>query len=175
MLNVVLLLLGMLSPISGEVGLTPMTASTMTSPVVHAELKLNTMPEQAPAEPEAVTLNGISLTDRIGDVVDKLGEPLEVTKEPLLGSTEYHYPDMTIGFYEDLTDYVRVHPSASTVQVNGQDIAMTTDALLSSLGEPYFRGEDGVSYVWEYEALKIFMDMDTGELHAVDLFVDYRQ
>ena len=175
MLNVVLLLMGMLSPYSGgPVVVEPVSAAGMTAPVVHASMPLDSVRTEEVIDGYE-TLNGIALTDRSEDVVRKMGEPLEVTRDPLLGTTEYHYQDMTVGLYEGLTEYVHVEPTARSIQVNNQSILLTTGHISTSLGEPDYKGEDGDVYVQDHQAIKVFKDQDAGIITGVDLFFDYSE
>ncbi|MFC7678509.1 hypothetical protein [Paenibacillus sp. GCM10028914] len=175
MLDVVLLLLGMLSPYSGGVSTPPVSAAEMTVPVVHASMSWDTPAQQVEPIDSYETLNGIALTDRTEDVVRKLGEPLEVTHDRLLGTTEYHYSDMTVGLNGGLTEYVHVEPSAKSIQVNDQSILLTTGHVSASLGTPFFKGEDGDVYVQDHQAIKVFKDPHNGEIVGVDLFIDYSE
>lgn len=175
MLNVVLLLLGMLSPYSGGVGDMPVSAAGMTAPVVHASMSWETPSQENDPIDSYETLNGIALTDTTEDVVRKLGEPLEITHDPLLGTTEYHYKDMSVGLNDGLTEYVHVKPSAKSIQVNDQSILLTTGYISASLGDPYFKAEDGDVYLHEHQAIKVFKDQPDGEIIGVDLFMDYSE
>ncbi|NMO97278.1 hypothetical protein [Paenibacillus lemnae] len=175
MLNVVLLLMSMLSTFSGGPNLEPAIDAGIKSPVVHAALTFE--PAKAtysPAE-EVVTLNEIALTDRIEDVIRKKGEPLEITVEPLLETTDYHYEDMTIGFSNGLTEFVHVTPAANFIEVNGLSVPMIPGEIVAAFGEPYYEGEDGIVYVWNHQAIKVYLDQQSGEISGVDLFVDYSQ
>lgn len=175
MLNVVLLLMGMLSPLSGGVGVPPVSAAEMTAPVVQASMPSNALVSHEERIDSYETLNGIALADTAEDVVRKLGEPLEVTQDPLIGTTEYHYKDMTVGLFDGLTDYVHVEPSAKSIQVNDQSILLTTGHITASLGEPFFEGEDGDVYVQDHQVIKVFKDQTDGDIVGVDLFFEYSE
>ncbi|MGM1047461.1 hypothetical protein SAMN05661091_0674 [Paenibacillus uliginis N3/975] len=177
MLNVVLLLMGMLSPFSDGAGALPVSAAGITAPVVHASMSFDsTVSVQQKEVIEGYeTLNGIDLTDRTEDVVRKMGEPLEVTHDPLLGMIEYHYKDMSVGFCDGLTEYVHVKPSARSIQVNDQSILLTTGHISTSLGDPDFKAEDGDVYVQDHQVIKVFKDRSSGEITGVDLFFDYSE
>lgn len=175
MLNVVLLLMGMLSPLSGGVGFPPVSATEMTAPVNQASMLSDAPAPQKEQIDRYETLNGIALADTAQDVIRKLGEPLEVTQDPLLGTTEYHYKDMTVGLFDGLTDYVHVEPSAKSIQVNDQSILLTTGHITDSLGHPYFKGEDGDVYVQDHQVIKVFKDHLDGNIVGVDLFFEYSE
>lgn len=175
MWNVVLLLLGMLSPYSGEAGIEPASAAGMTSPVVHASMAVEPAVTQITPKESYETLNGIALTDRTEDVIRKKGEPLKVTHDALLGTTEYHYKDITVGLCDGLTEFVHVKPTAKSIQVNGQPILLTTGHISSALGKPFFKSEDGDVYVRNHQAIKVFKDQKSGEISGVDLFYDYSE
>lgn len=172
MWNVVLLLMGMLSPYSGGAGLEPVSAAGMTAPAVHASWSVHSPAGQENVFEDFETLNEIALTDRTEDVLRKKGEPLKVTHEPLLRTTEYHYADMTVGLCDGLTEYVHVKPSAKSIQVNGQSVLLTTRELSSALGKPYHEGEDGDVYLRNHQAIKVFKDRGTGDISGVDLFFE---
>ncbi|GAB6927234.1 hypothetical protein JCM10914A_12170 [Paenibacillus sp. JCM 10914] len=159
---------------SGGGGTVPSDTSGMSQPVVvHAWLDV----EQAHTSDNQLksygTLNGISLSDSKQDVISKLGSPAQIEHEPLSGIAVFRYPDMEVGIRSGYTEYVHVKPSATSFQVDGQRIGMTTNQIRASLGEPYFRAEDGDVYLENNNALKVFMDRDSGDIIGVDLFFDY--
>lgn len=177
MLYVTLLMLGMLSPYSGGADFEPVFAAGMTAPVVHASVSLSpaVSAKQTEVIKEYDSLNGVTLTDREEDVVRKKGEPLKVTQDPLLGTTEYHYKDMLVGLNDGFTEYVHVKSSANSIQVNDQSIFLTTGHLSASLGKPDHRAEDGDVYVEDDKALKVFKDHSAGNITGVDLFFKYSE
>ncbi|AWP25740.1 hypothetical protein PVOR_30033 [Paenibacillus vortex V453] len=121
------------------------------------------------------TLNGISLTDSKKDVIRKLGTPARTEQEDLSGITKLHYKDMEVGVRNGYTEYVHVKPSADSFQVEDQSIGMTTERVRASLGKPYFKAEDGDVYLENQNALKVYVDRDTGQIEGIDLFFDYSQ
>lgn len=177
MLYVVLLIMGMLSPYSAGEGIEPVPASGMTAPVVHASMSLGSTASDQKKEviKGYETLNGIALTDRTEDVVRKKGEPLKVTHDPLLGTIEYHYKDMSVGLCDGLTEYVHVKPSARSIQVNGQSILLTIGHISTSLGKPDFKAEDGDVYVQDQQVIKVFKDRSAGEITGIDLFFKFNE
>ena len=80
---------------------------------------------------------------------------------------------MEVGVRNGYTEYVHVKPSAASFQVEDQRIGMTTDQIRASLGKPYFKAEDGDVYLENHQALKVFIDRDSGEIAGIDLFFDY--
>ncbi|WP_054956889.1 hypothetical protein [Paenibacillus dakarensis] len=173
MMNVVLLLVGMLSPYIGGEGIAPVSAG-MTAPVVYATTSLYAPVQQEEQIVGYETLNGIALTDDKEEVIRKLGEPLEVTHDQILGTTDYQYEDMIVGLNNGVTEYVHVKPSAESIQVNDQSILLTNGHISASLGEPYFVAEDGDVYVQNHHAIKVFKDHG-GQITGVDLFYDFSE
>ena len=173
MLNIILLMLGMLSPYPGTAeDVEPPANAGMSAPAVHASMTI------APALQEEGTeslesLNNISLADRTDDVIRKLGEPMEQLHEPLTGTMEFHYKDMIVGLSDGYTEYVHVRPWAGTIQINGQSVQLTTGELQSLLGSPDHELEDGDVYIRGEQVIKVFKDREADTITGVDLFFKY--
>lgn len=177
MWNVALLMVGLLiySGGGGAVAEPQHAAGMSQPPIIHAASDVGQAHNSDNAVESYGTLNGVSLTDNKHDVIRKLGTPARIEQEDLSGVTKLHYKDMEVGVRNGYTEYVHVKPSAVSFQVEGQRIGMTTDLVRASLGKPYFKAEDGDVYLENQNALKVFIDRDSGQIEGIDLFFDYSQ
>lgn len=175
MWNVALLMVGLLiySGGGGAVAEPQPSAGMSPPPVIHAASDVGQAQTSDNSTKSYGTLNGISLTDNKHDVIRKLGTPARIEHDELTGITKLDYKDMEIGVRNGYTEYVHVKPSAVSFQVEDQRIGMTTDQIRASLGKPYFKAEDGDVYLENHQALKVFIDRDSGEIAGIDLFFDY--
>lgn len=175
MWNVALLMVGFLiySGGGGAVAEPQPSAGMSPPPIIHAASDVGQAQTSDNSTASYGTLNGISLTDNKQDVIRKLGTPVRIEHEELTGITKLDYEDMEVGVRNGYTEYVHVKPSAASFQVEDQHIGMTTDQIRTSLGKPYFRAEDGDVYLENHQALKVFIDRDSGEIGGIDLFFDY--
>ncbi|NQX70168.1 hypothetical protein HQN90_28930 [Paenibacillus alba] len=118
-----------------------------------------------------VSLEGISLEDNTADVTAKKGAPLTTVEDPqFIGETIYQYPDVNVGFYEDVVAFVQVPARAGRIQINDQEIPLTLTDVKQLLGEPDFVAEDGVVFQRKEALIKLFMQPDTQDLISIDYY-----
>ncbi|MNX13271.1 hypothetical protein D3C86_430710 [compost metagenome] len=172
MLNAILLLIGLLSPLNGP------------SPTAYDKVMNSTIQPDSPQVVQASfahlgtrservsefdTLNDISLSDQTKDVTGKKGKPDKVTHDKLTGYTEYHYKDVTVGLFEDQVYYVHLGANAKEMKVNKQWIALQSSSLNRAFGTADYIAEDGDVYTRGYSAIKIYRD-SKGAVQGIDLF-----
>lgn len=153
---------------------TPADGTGMPPAIVHAAAQAEPAHRDSLARSYG-SLNGISLTDRKQDVIRKLGRPAGVDRDAIGGLTVFHYQDMEVGIRQGFTEYVRVKPSANDFRVENLKVGMTAGEVRASLGKPYFEAEDGDVYLRNHDALKVFLNRETGEITGIDLFFDYSE
>lgn len=177
MWNVTLLMVGLLiyAGGGGAVGDVQHTVGLLQPPVIHAASKAGQAHTGDNSLKSYGVLNGISLTDHKHDVIRKLGTPERIEHEELSGLTIFYYEEMEVGVRNGYTEYVHVDSSASTFQLDDQRIDMTSAEVRAALGQPYFKAEDGDVYLENDNALKVFINRETGRITGVDLFFDYSQ
>jgi hypothetical protein len=153
------------------------------APVAH-DMQWTVMEEQKPEITLAAdhsetfgqfrTLNGVSLEDGKQKVLGKLGQPVDIKKDPYLGCPEYHFRDVHVGICEDtgIIQYVHVDGSREDLKVNGKSIPMHIDAIHQALGKPYYTAEDGEVYVRGQYAIKVYLKPGSSEIEGVDFFDD---
>lgn len=172
MLNAILLLIGLLSPLNGS---SPSAddmamnsnAASFTPGVVQASLAhFGTRHERVT---ELDTLNDISLSDQTEDVIGKKGKPDKVTLDKLTGYTEYHYKDVTVGLFDGQVYYVHLGADAKEMKVNKQWVALQPSSLNRAFGPADYTAEDGDVYTRGYSAIKIYRDA-AGAVQGIDLF-----
>lgn len=117
------------------------------------------------------TFGGVSLSDDLQMVTDKLGEPDSTVEEPYTGFIEYRYGDTIVGTYEGMVYYISQGSRPEEIDLNGVRIPLKDFWLHYYLGDPDFLAEDGDVYIRGHYALKIFRD-ESGAITAVDLFDD---
>ncbi|OPH59398.1 hypothetical protein BC351_21055 [Paenibacillus ferrarius] len=118
-----------------------------------------------------VSLEGISLEDNTADVTAKKGAPLTKVEDPqFIGETIYQYPDVNVGFYEDVVAFVQVPARAGRIQINDQEISLTLADIKQLLGEPDFVAEDGVVFQRKEALIKLFMQPDTQNPISIDYY-----
>ncbi|RUT28942.1 hypothetical protein EJP77_16175 [Paenibacillus zeisoli] len=172
MLNAILLLIGLLSPLNGpsptaDGRVMNSFAQSESSQVVQASWNpLGTRYERVN---EFNTLSDISLSDQTKDVISKKGKPDKVTRDKLTGYTEYHYKDVTVGLYDDQVYYVHLGANAKEMKVNKQWIALQSSSLNRAFGPADYTAEDGDVYTRGYSAIKIYRDA-AGAILGIDLF-----
>jgi hypothetical protein len=116
-------------------------------------------------------VNGISLTDDVKAVTDKLGQPLSKAKDPDIAEMEvYTFPEMNIGFSDGIVSYVEVLVTAGTINIDGVSIPINQEALINALGEPDFVAEDGIVFQRHSALVKLFTDMETHEVTAIHYY-----
>ncbi|MBY3623112.1 hypothetical protein HGO21_26765 [Acinetobacter sp. CUI P1] len=118
------------------------------------------------------SLQGVALYATKEELLLTKGNPLTVTNDPLLGTEEYQYADVTVGVGEGFVQYVHVSPTQAEqfgLHVNGVEIDPLKDNVQSTLGNPYFIAEDGDVYMRGNNALKIYRNL-AGEFEGIDLF-----
>lgn len=173
MLNALLLLLGLLSPLNGS---TPTAYDKALNPDVklamgHAQIHDSSVGERTAVSPvdEIDTLNDVSLADTRKDVISKKGKPVKITKDPLTGYTEYHYKDVTVGLFEDQVYYVHLGAGSKEMKVNEQWVELQPASLTRIFGPADYIAEDGVVYTRGYSAIKIYKN-PRGGIQGIDLF-----
>lgn len=117
------------------------------------------------------TFGGVSLSDDLQMVTEKLGGPDSIIEDPYTGFIEYRYEDMIVGTYEGMVYYISQGSRPEEIDLNGVLIPLKDFWLHYYLGEPDFLAEDGDVYIRGHYALKIFRD-ESGAITAVDLFDD---
>ncbi|ANS75829.1 hypothetical protein AWM70_15570 [Paenibacillus yonginensis] len=118
------------------------------------------------------TLNGVSLDWSREQLLQAKGSPDKIVKDEITGYTEYRYPDVTAGLYEDAVYYVHVDAIRQGIRVNGQFISLKNNGMNPYFGEPDYRAEDGDVYIRQPNAVKIYRG-ETGLPAAVDLFNEF--
>ncbi|MFS0837951.1 hypothetical protein [Paenibacillus sp. 1P03SA] len=116
-------------------------------------------------------VNGISLSDDENTIVKHKGEPTSVRKDEFFGDTKIlEYPDCSVAVGEYGVEYVEVTPEHKQITIDGKRVANNLQALEKTLGEPYWVAEDGLVYTQDSQALKLFVDPDSGRLKSVQFF-----
>lgn len=119
-------------------------------------------------------LNGISLGKSENEIIALMGEPPEVKDDTLLPDQyEWGYGETRIGFYEGRVKYVSVLATAKNVRINSETIRMDKQSLKKRFGEPDLIAGDGVVYIENNKAIKIFLHPETGALVSIDLFYSH--
>lgn len=131
--------------------------------------------EQAPAEVSGSVklerINGISLSDDVETIVKHKGEPISVRKDEFFGDTKIlEYRDCRVAVGDYGVEYVEVTPEQKQITIDGKQVANNLQALEKTLGEPYWVAEDGLVYTQDKQALKLFVDPDSGQLKSVHFF-----
>ncbi|KRF30147.1 hypothetical protein [Paenibacillus sp. Soil787] len=117
------------------------------------------------------SLKGISLYDNTEAVVAKKGYPLSFVQDPHLKEAfTYEYPDMNIGFQDDIVTFVQIPAKVGHVQINDQRISLTITDVKRLLGEPDFVAEDGIIFQRDEKLIKLFIAPETQELIAIDYY-----
>ncbi|MEK3883394.1 hypothetical protein [Paenibacillus sp. PL2-23] len=107
------------------------------------------------------SVGGISLYDTPSMVVDKLGQPEEITQDEILAELQlYRYASLTVAFYGEYVQYVDVPLQASLI-IDGNQIPMTEAGLTAYLGEPAYIAEDGIVFQSGEALLKLYLDSET--------------
>ncbi|MFB5762980.1 hypothetical protein [Paenibacillus medicaginis] len=171
MLIQLMMLAALLSPFSGADAVQTAAPPPAADKAVHA---VATVPKHSSMS-RFITLNGISLDDREEDVLHKKGKPLQVTKDWLLRSTEYHYADAVVGIRYGYVDYVHVDPEVKRVKINDRWLPLNRGTLAQELGRVQFAAEDGDVYIRGHKAIKVYTDPVSGELQAVEFFAENSQ
>lgn len=173
MLKVIVLMIGLLSSLSGS-PVESVLVSDVASPTVnHAiwNVSLDNTDSKRPVDQNTFdTMNGISLWDKEEDVISKKGEPLELTHNSFLDCNEYQYDDSTIGICNGIVDYVHINSSVRVMKVNGQEIELSHNRIREALGEPQFNAEDGYGYSRGTSTIKVYKDSISGTIEGVDFF-----
>lgn len=173
MLNALVLLIGLLSPLNGSAPASPDAAMGTEVRLASSSVaeSASTLKQDAAITrmSDFNTLNDISLSDRRKDVLGKKGKPDKITKDPLTGYTEYHYKDVTVGLYEDQVYYVHLGANVKEMKVNRQWVAIQSTSLNRVLGPADYIAEDGDVYTRGYSAIKIFRNHE-GKVQGIDLF-----
>lgn len=115
-------------------------------------------------------INELDLDANVDTVIQLFGEPLERTTDPLLGTEEFHYSELTIGVYEDLVDYIVIPASANQLQLGDVTVTVEMEELKRMLGQPDYTAEDGLVYVQDEVCLKLFYGENETELDTVQIY-----
>jgi len=177
MWNVTLLMVGLLiySGGGGAVEEAQHTAGLSQLPIIHTASEVGQAHTGDNSLKSYGALNGISLTDHKREVIRKLGPPERIEHEKLSGITIFHYDEMEVGVRNGYTEYVHVDSNASSFQLEDERINMTPAQVRASLGQPYYKAEDGDVYLEDHNALKVYIDSESGQITGIDLFFDYSQ
>lgn len=117
------------------------------------------------------TVNGLSLADDLKTMYEIKGEPLFIQRDDVLRlSKVFTYEDCSIGMVDGSIQYVVVPASAGKIEIDGQVLPIDLAKLKEQLGTPYFISEDGIVYKNRSNALKLFLDPDTGEITSIHYF-----
>ncbi len=120
---------------------------------------------------QLLSVNGVSLYDSRQDVIRKLGEPLSTEKDELLAGMEMlHYPFMTIYLIGESIDFVEVAHTAERIVVDDVELLATEASIKEAFGEPDFVAEDGIVFIRNGFALKLFLDETTRDLTSITYF-----
>ncbi|OBR67999.1 hypothetical protein A7K91_18900 [Paenibacillus oryzae] len=123
-----------------------------------------------PATFKLETVCGISLYDSREDVVAKLGQPSEIDKDEFFADLEvYRYEGLRVAFAGDFIQYVDIDP-AHGLDIDGNPVEATREALVKALGEPDYKAEDGIVFQRDEALLKLFLDPQTGKPQAVSYY-----
>jgi hypothetical protein len=116
-------------------------------------------------------VNNITLYDDQKTVVEKIGQPDLITKDPFFKGTEtYEYPKMNIGFYNGMIEYVEVLAVAGNIQIDDTSIPILVEDLKRALGEPDYVAEDGIVFQRNEALIKIFIEESTQKLISIDYY-----
>lgn len=173
-MRMIVLLMALLLSMEGEAA-TAVDSADMTGAAVHTSSPFRLLEERTTAQVEDITLNGVALNDNKFEMMSKLGVPAAIIEDPIQRLTVYDYDYMEVGLHNERLEYVHVKPSAEQFQLNGQTVPMTIRDVHSFLGQPDHAAEDGDVYVQRSQALKVFMDRDSGLITGVDLFFTYSE
>ncbi|MEC0246957.1 hypothetical protein P4H65_14280 [Paenibacillus chitinolyticus] len=128
-------------------------------------------PAEAPGSVKLERVNGISLSDDVNTIVKRKGEPKSIRKDEFFGDTKIlEYPDCSVAVGDYGVEYVEVTTEHKQITIDGKQVANNLQALEKTLGEPYWVAEDGLVYTQDNQALKLFVDPDTGQLKSVHFF-----
>jgi len=117
------------------------------------------------------TVNSISLYDDVSTVIEKLGDPEQISSDPYFVEYEmYEYENMTISFIDDTIDSVEVSTDASTISLDQVELPITIKALKLALGDPDYVAEDGLVYQRDEGVLKFFIDEDSKQLQSIAFY-----
>jgi hypothetical protein len=121
--------------------------------------------------PTLHSLQGISIYDDTESVIAKKGYPLTFVQDPLLVEAfMYEYPDMNIGFQDDIVTFVQIPAKVGHVQINDQRIPLTITDVKRLLGEPDYVVEDGIVFQRGEALIKLFIESETQELISIDYY-----
>lgn len=121
--------------------------------------------------PTLYSLEGISLYDDIESVIAKKGYPLTFVQDPhFVEAFTYEYPDMNIGFQDDIVTFVQIPAKVGHVQINDQRIPLTITDVKRLLGEPDYVVEDGIVFQRREALIKLFIESETQELISIDFY-----
>lgn len=114
------------------------------------------------------SVNGLSLYDDKTTVQRLLGDPVQVSHDTFFTEFEtYEYPNMNIVFSDGIMEEVKVSGSANTIWIDDQEIPVSIEALIKTLGEPDYKADDGIVYQRQENVLKLFINYETGTLDSI--------
>ncbi|WJH35254.1 hypothetical protein N6H14_04085 [Paenibacillus sp. CC-CFT747] len=93
------------------------------------------------------SVNGVTLEDTRRGVVDKLGIPADITKDPFLTGVEtYEYGYMSVDLDQGTVSRLTIPAEAGTVAIDGVEVAINPESIRQALGNPDYTAEDGLVY-----------------------------
>ncbi|GGG09059.1 hypothetical protein [Paenibacillus abyssi] len=126
------------------------------------------------SEPSIVSfqqVNGISLTDNLITIEDKLGQPVTIEKDALLPERKEHVYDNTVlGFSGDYVEYIKVTADQGVVKIGDKELVFEMDHLVTTLGTPDYIAEDGLVYVQDGISLKLYYKEDGKQLDSLQVY-----
>ncbi|PZE20240.1 hypothetical protein [Paenibacillus xerothermodurans] len=118
-----------------------------------------------------VAVNGVSLDDDLETILKTKGKPNSIKPDELFSSTKlYKFNDCDIEISDGEIQYVSVPAAAGKIELDGHRLPMDLNVLKSRLGEPFFEAEDGIVYKVRQNALKLYIDPDSGKLTSIHFF-----
>lgn len=114
---------------------------------------------------QLASVEGVSLTDSKEELVSGKGNPVTKQGDDRIPDMEiYDYGHWEVAFRDNHILYVAVGAEASAIELDGVVYPFGYDQLKGVLGEPDFTAEDGVVYIRQGGALKLYLNPETGEL-----------
>lgn len=118
-------------------------------------------------------INGVSLFADKEEVLQNLGDPIEITRyEDFIDYEDYHYDHMTISFSRDLIQNIAISTSVKEFEM-GNRIQSTDPNLVDKVfGPPELESEDGILYSKADIYIKLFYKPDTTEIDSIHFFTE---
>lgn len=125
---------------------------------------------QSEADPKNNGLNGISLGISPKELIVQYGQPKQILIDKLFGTEEYLYSDVVVGLADNVVTYVSIPAAVGSFIIEGHVIMMNFSELTSYFGKPDYVSEDGIVYLQDEGAIKIFLDEVNGTIISVNYF-----